>query len=183
MVVIMLFIAWPLVQWGLTRSSKSLPTLQAEADKDMPILKQMLGAAWHGLTNKNEPFMVTAQRTVQKNPLEFTLETLQAQIETHNTEKIIFRATEGHARKDEKKLFLEKEVSIETTSGYVLKTPTATVDFSQGIAYGDDIIAGHGPLGTIDAHGFEIRNKGELVRFSGNVKVRFQRAQVPGKVL
>ncbi len=59
-------------------------------------------------------------------------------------------------------------------SGFTLTTPEAVVDTSTGIVTGDRGVEGRGPLGTISASSYVIRDQGERVEFrgAGDNKVR-----------
>lgn len=59
-------------------------------------------------------------------------------------------------------------------SGFTLVTPEAVVDTSTGVVTGSKGVEGSGPLGTISASSYVIREQGERVEFrgSGDNKVR-----------
>ena len=59
-------------------------------------------------------------------------------------------------------------------SGFVLVTPEAVVDTSTGIVTGSKGVEGSGPLGTISASSYVIRDQGQRVEFrgSGDNKIR-----------
>jgi lipopolysaccharide export system protein LptC len=59
-------------------------------------------------------------------------------------------------------------------SGFTLVTPEAVVDTSTGIVTGNKGVQGSGPLGTISASSYVIREQGERVEFrgSGENKIR-----------
>jgi lipopolysaccharide export system protein LptC len=52
-------------------------------------------------------------------------------------------------------------------SGFVLTTPEAIVDTSTGIVTGNKGVQGAGPLGTISASSYVIRDQGQRVEFRG----------------
>ncbi|MBU1347705.1 MAG: LPS export ABC transporter periplasmic protein LptC [Alphaproteobacteria bacterium] len=52
-------------------------------------------------------------------------------------------------------------------SGFTLTTPEAVVDTSTAIVTGDKGVSGRGPLGTIQASSYVIRDQGERVEFRG----------------
>lgn len=52
-------------------------------------------------------------------------------------------------------------------SGFVLTTPEAVVDTATGIVTGDKGVEGRGPLGTLSASSYVIRDQGERVEFRG----------------
>jgi lipopolysaccharide export system protein LptC len=52
-------------------------------------------------------------------------------------------------------------------SGFTLTTPEAVVDTATGIVTGDKGVQGRGPLGTISASSYVIRDQGERVEFRG----------------
>ncbi len=53
-------------------------------------------------------------------------------------------------------------------SGFTLTTPEAVVDTTTGIVTGDKGVSGRGPLGTIQASAYVIRDQGERVEFRGH---------------
>ena len=59
-------------------------------------------------------------------------------------------------------------------SGFTLVTPEAVVDTSTGIVTGNKGVQGSGPLGTISASSYVIREQGGRVEFrgSGENKIR-----------
>ena len=52
-------------------------------------------------------------------------------------------------------------------SGFVLTTPEAVVDTRTGVVTGDKGVQGTGPLGTLTASSYVIRDQGESVEFHG----------------
>lgn len=69
-------------------------------------------------------------------------------------------------------LDLHDGVSFATDNGYRFESEHALVYVDEGRIVGDRMIMGEGPLGSIRAQGFEIRNGGDSVVFSGNVVAR-----------
>ncbi|MDP3403347.1 MAG: LPS export ABC transporter periplasmic protein LptC [Brevundimonas sp.] len=53
-------------------------------------------------------------------------------------------------------------------SGFVLTTPEAVVDTATGIVTGNKGVEGRGPLGTLSASSYVIRDQGERVEFRGS---------------
>lgn len=53
-------------------------------------------------------------------------------------------------------------------SGFTLVTPEAVVDTQTGVVTGSKGVQGSGPLGTISASSYVIRDQGERVEFSGS---------------
>jgi len=55
-------------------------------------------------------------------------------------------------------------------SGFVLTTPEAVVDTRTGVVTGDKGVQGTGPLGTMAATSYVIRDQGESIEFRGTVE-------------
>jgi lipopolysaccharide export system protein LptC len=80
-------------------------------------------------------------------------------------------AGSGLYRRDAQTLDLADGITLRAASGYRVRTSTAHVDLDEGMAGGDDAVAGDGPLGTLEARGFEIRDGGSVITFGGRVRV------------
>jgi len=69
------------------------------------------------------------------------------------------------------KLDLKGSVELTTSDGYRFDTDRAYIDLKSGQVIGDRPIRGVGPTGKLSADRFEIRDKGDLLRFEGRVRV------------
>ena len=70
-----------------------------------------------------------------------------------------------------RKLDLNGGVELTTSDGYRFDTASTRINLQEGWAVGNQPIQGSGPTGTLSADRFEIRDKGDVLRFEGRVKV------------
>lgn len=79
----------------------------------------------------------------------------------------------GRYDEQSRTLSLEGSVRFSTRSGYVFRTEAASVDLENARIFGDAPIAGRAPWGEVQANGFEVRDRGDRIRFTGGVVMRF----------
>jgi lipopolysaccharide export system protein LptC len=78
------------------------------------------------------------------------------------------------------KLDLNGNVELTTSDGYHFETDSTRINLQQGWAVGERPIQGSGPTGTLSADRFEIRDKGDVLRFEGRVQVTLPPGQHHG---
>ena len=66
---------------------------------------------------------------------------------------------------------LNDGVSVFSDSGYELRTQRARINLRTTEARGDSAVVGQGPLGVLNAAGFEVRDHGRSVLFLGPVEL------------
>lgn len=72
----------------------------------------------------------------------------------------------------EQSLTLTQRVRLSTRSGYVFETNSATLYLREGTIVGNEPVLGIAPWGGVRADGFEVRDEGADVVFSGDVRTR-----------
>jgi lipopolysaccharide export system protein LptC len=127
---------------------------------------------YQGLDAHNQPYNILADRATQIDENHLTLDVVRAEITEHDGTWIAINAKNGAIDIQNKQLQLTGGVEAFSDTGYTLRTDHAQVDINKGNAYGDSHIEGQGPVGTIQAESFEAEDRGQVVRFKGNVKVR-----------
>ena len=80
---------------------------------------------------------------------------------------VMLEAQAGEYWDEEKRLFLEGDVSLFHDAGYEFHTEEATVDFAAGRAEGDRDVQGFGAFGDIRSEGFAIEDHGAVIIFTG----------------
>lgn len=67
-------------------------------------------------------------------------------------------------------LDLYSDVNLNTTEGYSFQSQHARIFLREQRVVGEEPVAGSGPMGTIRADGYEIREGGDHIIFEGNVR-------------
>lgn len=81
--------------------------------------------------------------------------------------KLKVKAHEGQFFEKENRVDYEKGVTVETNSGYALKTDHAHVNLRTKEADGTAEVQGSGPAGTVQAQGFHVDQGGNRIHFKG----------------
>lgn len=127
-----------------------------------------------GVDANGRPYVMTAFTATQaaENPNLITLETIQADLTLDDAEDwISLSARSGLLQADVEMLDLFGQIDIFSTEGYEFHAERARLDFRNGTLVSDQPVSGQGPLGTLEANGMEATNNGDLLRFTGGVKV------------
>lgn len=130
---------------------------------------------YHGFDKNNLPFSVQAEEAVQKDADTVVMKNLKADMSTKDSKWVALHAGAGEMKNAAKLLTLTKNVDMFYDGGYEFRTDRAFVDINKGAASGDRPVEGQGPMGTLNADRFSVTNRGENIRFDGNVKVMIYR--------
>lgn len=156
---------WPQIHRGI--DGFRLQTLRLDPS-DISALR-MTNARYQGLDERNRPYLLTATGAVQ-NPRDknfVALEAPRAELQLENGAAVTVAAESGVYDGSGKVLDLMGKVRITRDDGYVFETEVARVDLRTGMVEGDDPVEGHGPGGTVQARGFRVLQKGEVIEFKG----------------
>jgi lipopolysaccharide export system protein LptC len=135
----------------------------------------MINPRYQGLDARNQPYTVIADKATQIDEEHVALDNIRAEIAQHDGTWIALNAKTGSFGVNDKKLQLTGGVEVFSGNGYEMRTDHAYVDIGQGSAYGDAMIQGQGAVGTLQANNFKAEDRGQVIRFKGDVKVRVYR--------
>lgn len=130
---------------------------------------------YQGLDANNMPYSVMADEAVQQDAETVLLANIRADMATKDGKWLALHAGTGELNITGKTLVLSKNVDMFYDGGYEFSTEQAFVDMAKGSALGKVPVAGQSPMGTIKADRFAVENRGEIIRFEGNVNVTIYR--------
>lgn len=146
---------------------------KVDHERLLPELEQargeMLSPQFDSTDSEGRPYTITAARATQdqNNPKITLLETPQAFIQLGPSENMKGTARSGVYEQEIGKLFLNKAVRLDHSSGYSLQSDELRVDLKTGQAFSDQPVHVEGNMGTIDALGMEADNPKGLLVFKG----------------
>ncbi len=163
--LILLVLAWPqltLEEEGFHLSVSKLAPDQAES-------LTMLNARFEGLDESDRPYTVTADIATQsENDKDLvTLERPKADITLADGTWLALTAKSGEFHKEAQVLDLTGSVNLFHDKGFELRTEAARVRLDEGIAEGAQPVEGQGSIGTIQAEGFRVLDRGARIFFLG----------------
>jgi lipopolysaccharide export system protein LptC len=135
---------------------------------------RMLNPNFQGRTEAGKPFLITAASAVRDNadPNKVTLEKPVLMVGVGTPEWTKVAAASGVYREDTRMLDLKGQVTLDDHKGNHLETEHAVVDTTKSNVDGDTHISGRGPLGSIEASSYSLRDGGAYLLFQGRVKSR-----------
>ena len=172
--LILLILAWPqfvLEEEGFRLSVSKLAPGQAES-------LTMLNARFEGLDGSNRPYTVTADIATQSESDKdlLTLERPKADITLADGTWLALTAKSGEYRKEVQLLDLIGSVNLFHDKGFELRTESARLRLDEGIAEGAQPVEGQGSIGTIQAEGFRVLDRGARIFFLGRSHLVIKRA-------
>jgi lipopolysaccharide export system protein LptC len=166
--LLLLVAVWPRIQSAIERLHK-LPRIDLSQARDL----RMVNLHYSGRDRHDRPFTVIADAARQRPEVDdlVELEGPKADMTTDNDTWLALTAYSGLYRPQSQLLDLFGDVELFQDKGNEFKTDSAHIDMANGSAEGDDPIEGHGGFGTIEAEGFRIKDRGDIITFTGKARL------------
>jgi lipopolysaccharide export system protein LptC len=135
---------------------------------------RMTSLVLQGRTERGQPYLVQAASAVRDNAnsAKVTLDKPVLTVGAGGPTWTVVKANSGVYREDTGMLDLSGAVALDDYKGNHLVTEHALVDTKKNNVDGDSHISGHGPLGSIDASSYSLKDGGAYLLFKGRVKSR-----------
>lgn len=147
----------------------------------------MSNPRFFGVDGNRQPFTVTAQEAVESKADDgrddhVYLDAPQADMTLKDGSWIALTANEGFYTETDGQLDLVGAVNMYHDNGFEIHTQKAEIEMNAGNASGSVPVNGQGPFGTIKSDsGFELEDKGAVIRFLGNAKMVIFDSALKGK--
>lgn len=167
--LVLLVVAWP----QIIADHRGIGLDFSKIARDQAKTLNMLNAHYSGVDENNQPFNVSADMATQApgNEDMIELQYPRANIKTTKGELVALSARLGLYDREGEMLDLNGTVHVTHDKGFEITTETATVDLKDGSAAGESPVSGHGPSGELQSEGFLIREKGQIIVFTGKSRL------------
>lgn len=168
--LVALLLLWPRLQ-------EELPSVAAIGVTDQPVPEEdgstASRATFEGVDGKNRPFTISAERAFQPSDdgNRIVLDAPEADITLNNGSWVAVSAEHGDYRQDGETLELRGSVNLFHDKGFEFYTESVDVDLGAGVASGREAVQGQGPFGHISSEGFEVRDNGNTIVFTGKTEL------------
>jgi lipopolysaccharide export system protein LptC len=168
--------ALPVVGLGLLALVALWPEIARQADNARVLYRRGLGipesgvlvdARYRGDDDSGRPYTLTATAARQAGPERINLTAPVGDIALSGGGWAQVQAAAGVYMRKTQQLDLAGEVTLYRDDGTVVTTDAATVDLKEGVVASGNMTHVEGPFGTLDAQGFTITERGQVVQFSG----------------
>ncbi|GAB4175377.1 MAG: hypothetical protein OHK0024_12330 [Thalassobaculales bacterium] len=167
-----LVVAWPqIVDDGGRFRVGALVTAAPDVEQ-----LRMLKARFLGTDSNDQPYVVTAESAVQSmaGPKVLLLDQPKADLTTRAGDWVALQAALGTFDQAQETVHLTGGVNLFHDRGYELVTDTADIDLKAGSAVSHVPVQGQGPLGTIEAEGMVVQERGNRIFFTGKARLVLQ---------
>jgi lipopolysaccharide export system protein LptC len=133
----------------------------------------MTNPQFQGTDERNRPFSVSAEHATQdlEDDNLILLARPEAAMTLEDGNGVALKAAEGSYRRDSELLRLTGGVDLQHARGYRIHTPSAAIDLKGGTAEGHEPVDAQGPFGTLQAEGFRVAERGDIVQFTGKSRL------------
>lgn len=134
---------------------------------------ELLNPRFESVDDKNQPYMVTAQRAVQAKDDEdlVTLEKPSGEIRLNSGNVVSIRSETGTYKQEAQQLFLQDKVQLFYDDAYEMNTQELYVDMQASKAWSDVDVSAKGPEGTLEAKGLKGSTLDDTLIFTGPAKL------------
>jgi lipopolysaccharide export system protein LptC len=178
LVLVTVLVALPLISKDRSGIRISfVDTGKPSKNASQPVMKS---PEYRSTDMNGQEFKVNGLRATQITPTRIRIEQVEAQMVTANGGWRSLSAAEADYNQEAKTILLQGEVTLLDDQGYNFSTASATVDTDKGNVVGTQPVTGVGPLGNLLASGFEIRDSGRHILFTGDktpVRLKIERTK------
>jgi lipopolysaccharide export system protein LptC len=124
-----------------------------------------------GFSQDRRPYELWAKAAIQdlNDPDNVELRVLRAKVMMEDRSMVTLDARTGFFDSKQQMLELQKDIFLQSSTGYEAKLSQASVDMNKGLVTSNEHVDVKLLNGTLVADGLKIINSGEIVRFEGNV--------------
>jgi lipopolysaccharide export system protein LptC len=160
--LLVLLVVWP----ELTRDTES-GRLSYRRLSVVPESGELGEPRYRGVDSSGRPYTITATRARQAGQSRTDLFDPIADMTTESGAWILLRSSQGIYLPKDGQLDLSGEVTLYREDGLTISSNTATFDLRQGATTGAERVHAEGPFGTLDAQGYAVIDKGDVMQFTG----------------
>ncbi len=135
-----------------------------------------------GYTTDQRPYEVWAKTATQDvtDPDHLDLKTIRAKLLAEDQSTVTLVARTGLMDTKQQLLNLQKDIFLQTSTGYEARLSQAFVDMANGIVTSDEHVDVKLTNGTITSDRIKITGNGEVITFEGNVVMHLDHFDTPG---
>lgn len=170
-VLVGLIILWP----QLKAQKDEFSLVSTRFDKSaLPENQVMVNPRLFVVDSKNQPMNFTAKSANEiagGSGRRVRLDSVQADVVLANDAWVAVDAKAAEYSQESNTLELQEQVNLYSDRGYELETTQAVVDINNKNIFGKRKTTARGRIGTVDADGFGVYDKGARLMFTGRVKM------------
>jgi lipopolysaccharide export system protein LptC len=170
----------PLVAVALLAMVALWPELQRDVDRarlsyrrgiGMPESGQITAPRYNGVDERNQPFTVTADTARQAGEERIDMTAPKGDMSLTSGAWLMVQGKTGVYMQKAQQLDLTGDVWMYRDDGTTLSTDVATLDVRGGAVATESRTHVEGPFGTLEAQGFVALDRGQIIRFTGPVRL------------
>lgn len=131
----------------------------------------MNNARYRGTDERGRPFTMTADIARQAGQGRIDLVEPKGDMTMENGGWLMVESRQGVFLQSSNQMDLSREVMLYRADGMIMRTDAMAVDMKAGAASSSNPVHVEGPLGTLDAQGFVLFDKGAVIQFTGPARM------------
>ncbi|MFZ4540306.1 MAG: LPS export ABC transporter periplasmic protein LptC [Rickettsiales bacterium] len=159
---------WPLITKDT--SGMRVSFVDSKTAKQAPSSPVMSNPEYQGSSVSGQQYKVTGKTATQKTSDLIVIEAVEAQMVKPTGGWYSLNADTAEYNQAAKRIELMNNVTVIDDKGTTFTTSRATIETDTSHIYGNEAINGVGSMGNIVASGFEIKDNGDHIIFTGGAK-------------
>ena len=131
----------------------------------------MTGVRYRGTDDRGRPYTLTAESARQSGQGRVDLVQPQGDMGMENDGWLMVQSRQGVFLQQSNQLDLSRDVMLYRDDGMTMRTDAVALDMKSGAASSASAVQVEGPLGTLDAQGFVLFEKGTVIQFTGPARM------------
>lgn len=131
----------------------------------------MMNARYRGTDERGRPYTMTADTARQTAQGRVDLVEPKGDMTTENGGWLMVQSRAGVFMQRSNELDLSRDVLMYRDDGMTMRTEAMAIDMKAGAAASATPVHVEGPLGTLDAQGFALFDKGVVIQFTGPARL------------
>jgi lipopolysaccharide export system protein LptC len=131
---------------------------------------------YRGLDNRGRPYTLTADTATQAGPERINLAEPKGDATLEGGRWMMVQSRAGVFLQRRDQLDLAGDVQLYRDDGVTMRTQSAAVDLKEGAAASAERTHAEGPFGQLDAQGFAVVDKGNIIQFQGPARLILNQA-------
>jgi lipopolysaccharide export system protein LptC len=132
---------------------------------------EVIDAHYHGVDDQGRPYTLTAATATQQGPEKFSLTQPDGDMTLQNGTWLQMKGQKGMFVQHTNQLDMWKDVVLYRDDGTTMYTQSMSMDLKNGAAAGAQPVHAEGPFGQLDAQGFALVDKGNVIQFTGPARL------------
>jgi len=169
---LLVLLLWPQVEDLFLQEPQEESSIMRVQAETLEVDNTLLNPRMQSVDSKGRPYDIKADTATAGKDRSATLENPESKFVNDDGTTCVVQAKNGYVDEKQEHITYEKNVTLDTNTGYHFETDKAHLDMTKKVTHGVDPIKGKGPTGAVEStEGFEVDHNHGILRLKGRAKL------------